>query len=157
MLHANSIVLCGNNWVVFLYTRAPFLVSRPVKQLSLEVVVGAQCGSAVLRGAHVFAPGIVASPKCKSQICRYFFPFSPKMFHMGSYMHQQHSANLKSNQHVMRLFVDMKAGDLVSVFSDLEGRCTRGAFSFQGKKVFVGNGVAEKDRSSIFCAGEPPR
>ncbi|XP_029003094.1 tRNA (cytosine(72)-C(5))-methyltransferase NSUN6 isoform X2 [Betta splendens] len=86
---------------------------RPVKQLSSGVVVGAQCGSAVLRGAHVFAPGIVASPKY------------------------------------------MKAGDVVSVFSDLEGKCTRGATSFQGKKVFVGNGVAEIDRSNIFCTDKP--
>lgn len=44
----------------------------------------------------------------------------------------------------------MKAGDVVSVFSDLEGKCTRGAISFQGKTVFVGNGVADLDRSSIF-------
>ncbi|XP_040921312.1 tRNA (cytosine(72)-C(5))-methyltransferase NSUN6 isoform X2 [Toxotes jaculatrix] len=88
---------------------------RCVKQLSSEVAVGAQCGSAVLRGAHVFAPGIVASPK------------------------------------------SMKAGDRVSVFSDLEGKCTRGATSFQGKKVFVGNGVAEMDRSSIFCTDEPAK
>ncbi|XP_029955734.1 putative methyltransferase NSUN6 isoform X1 [Salarias fasciatus] len=88
---------------------------RPVKQLSSEVVVGAQCGNAVLRGAHVFAQGIMASPKY------------------------------------------MKVGDVVSVFSDLEGSCTRGATSFQGKKVFVGNGVAEMDRSSIFCTGEPVR
>lgn len=42
-------------------------ILRPVKQLSSEVVVGAQCGSAVLRGAHVFIPGIVASPKRKTQ------------------------------------------------------------------------------------------
>ncbi|XP_072234800.1 tRNA (cytosine(72)-C(5))-methyltransferase NSUN6 isoform X3 [Leuresthes tenuis] len=88
---------------------------RAVTQLSSEVVVGAQCGSAVLRGAHVFAPGIVASPKY------------------------------------------MKVGDRVSVFSDLEGRCTRGATSFQGNKVFVGNGVAEMGRSSIFCTDEPVR
>ncbi|KAF6737657.1 putative methyltransferase NSUN6 [Oryzias melastigma] len=88
---------------------------RHVERVSSEVVVGAQCGNAVLRGAHVFAPGIVASPK------------------------------------------HMKAGDVVSVFSDLEGRCTRGALSFQGNKVFVGNGVAEMDRSSIFCTDEPPR
>ncbi|KAM7390319.1 hypothetical protein PAMA_008475 [Pampus argenteus] len=88
---------------------------RHVKQLSSEVVVGAQCGTAVLRGAHVFAPGIVASPKY------------------------------------------MKAGDVVSVFSDLEGKCTRGALSFQGKRVFVGNGVAEMDRSSIFCTDETVR
>lgn len=38
-----------------------------MKQLSSEVVVGAQCGNAVLRGAHVFLPGILASPKCKTQ------------------------------------------------------------------------------------------
>ncbi|KAI9516605.1 hypothetical protein NQZ68_013661 [Dissostichus eleginoides] len=82
---------------------------RPVEQLSSEVVVGAQCGSAVLRGANVFVPGILASPKF------------------------------------------MKAGDVVSVFSDLEGRCTRGATSFQGMRVFVGNGVAQIDRSGIFC------
>ncbi|CAN9506365.1 unnamed protein product [Ophioblennius macclurei] len=88
---------------------------RPVKQLGSEVVVGALCGNAVLRGAHVFAQGIIASPKY------------------------------------------MKVGDMVSVFSDLEGNCTRGATSFQGKKVFVGNGVAEMDRSSIFCTGEPAR
>lgn len=51
----------------------------------------------------------------------------------------------------------MKAGDAVSVFSDTEGRCTRGATSFQGTKVFVGNGVARMDRSSIFATGEPPK
>ncbi|XP_076014197.1 tRNA (cytosine(72)-C(5))-methyltransferase NSUN6 isoform X2 [Genypterus blacodes] len=85
-----------------------------VKQLSSEVVVGAQCGSAVLRGAHVFAPGIIASPKY------------------------------------------MKCGDMVSVFSDLEGKCTRGATHFQGNKVFVGNGFAEMDRSRIFT-NEPAR
>ncbi|KAF7213440.1 tRNA (cytosine(72)-C(5))-methyltransferase NSUN6 isoform X3 [Nothobranchius furzeri] len=88
---------------------------RPVEQLSSEVVVGAQCGSALLRGAHVFAPGIIACPKY------------------------------------------MKVGDKVSVFSDLEGRCTRGATSFQGNKVFVGNGVAEMNRSHIFCSDKPLR
>uniref|UniRef100_A0A1A8F0D3 NOP2/Sun domain family, member 6 n=1 Tax=Nothobranchius korthausae TaxID=1143690 RepID=A0A1A8F0D3_9TELE len=88
---------------------------RPMEQLSSEVVVGAQCGSALLRGAHVFAPGIIACPKY------------------------------------------MKVGDKVSVFSDVEGRCTRGATSFQGNKAFVGNGVAEMSRSHIFCSDKPPR
>ncbi|KAK5849832.1 hypothetical protein PBY51_014136 [Eleginops maclovinus] len=88
---------------------------RPVKQLSSEVVVGAQCGSAVLRGAHVFIPGIIASPKF------------------------------------------MKTGDAVSVFSDLEGCCTRGATNFQGKRGFVGNGVAQVDRSGIFCTDVPAK
>ena len=27
-----------------------------------EVIVGCQCGTAVLRGAHVFAPGVLAAP-----------------------------------------------------------------------------------------------
>lgn len=53
------------------------------------------------------------------------------------------------------LNADMKAGDVVSVFSDLEGRCTRGATSFQGKRAFVGNGVAQMDRSTIFCSDQP--
>lgn len=55
----------------------------------------------------------------------------------------------------LKLPADMKAGDVVSVFSDLEGRCTRGATSFQGKRAFVGNGVARMDRSSIFCSDKP--
>lgn len=51
----------------------------------------------------------------------------------------------------------MKAGDIVSVFSDTDGKCTRGATSFQGQKVYVGNGVAEIDRSTIFCTNEPTK
>ncbi|CAL8313650.1 unnamed protein product [Merluccius merluccius] len=82
---------------------------RSLVPLGSEVVVGAQCGSAVLRGAHVFAPGILATPKF------------------------------------------LKPGDAVSVFSDVDGRCTRGSkVSFQGNKVFVGNGVSEMHRSAIF-------
>ncbi|XP_072544149.1 tRNA (cytosine(72)-C(5))-methyltransferase NSUN6 isoform X2 [Salminus brasiliensis] len=88
---------------------------RDVGVLNAEVIVGAQCGSAVLRGAHVFAPGVLSAPKF------------------------------------------MKEGDAVSVFSDVEGRCTRGAKEFQGKKVFLGNGVCMMDRSSIFCAEGPIR
>ncbi|RXM36508.1 putative 28S rRNA (cytosine-C(5))-methyltransferase [Acipenser ruthenus] len=80
---------------------------------SSEVIVGVQCGNAVLRGAHVFAPGIVSAPKF------------------------------------------MKVGDVVSVFSDIDGKCTRGAMEFQGNKVFVGNGIAEMKRSSIFWSDEP--
>lgn len=51
----------------------------------------------------------------------------------------------------------MKAGDQVSVFSDVEGRCTRGAKEFQGKKVFLGNGVCVMNRSDIFCPEGPVR
>ncbi|KAJ8376739.1 hypothetical protein SKAU_G00073190 [Synaphobranchus kaupii] len=36
---------------------------RPALPENPEVIVGAQCGNAVLRGAHVFAPGILSAPK----------------------------------------------------------------------------------------------
>lgn len=55
------------------------------------------------------------------------------------------------------MLVDMKAGDVVSVFSDVEGKCKRGATSFQGERVFVGNGVAQVNRTSIFCKDEPAK
>src|SRR4029434_10231635 len=38
---------------------------RRVCVVASEVLVGAQCGSAVLRGAHVFAPGMLSAPKSK--------------------------------------------------------------------------------------------
>ncbi|XP_061660905.1 tRNA (cytosine(72)-C(5))-methyltransferase NSUN6 isoform X2 [Syngnathoides biaculeatus] len=95
----------------------PVVGPRLVEQLGndAEVVVGAQCAHAVLRGADVFAPGILSCPKY------------------------------------------MKAGDAVSVYSDVEGKCTRGAFGFRGSKIFVGNGVARRDRAGIFGAGETVR
>ncbi|XP_048379269.1 tRNA (cytosine(72)-C(5))-methyltransferase NSUN6 isoform X2 [Stegostoma tigrinum] len=77
---------------------------------SIEVVVGAQCGNAVLRGAHVFIPGILSAPKL------------------------------------------MKAGGAVSVYSDISGKCKRGAVEFVGSKIFVGNGIAEISRNEIFCS-----
>lgn len=57
--------------VIIKHTVTSVCVFRSVQQLKSEVVVGALCGCAVLRGAHVFAPGIVASPKCK--ILMYIF------------------------------------------------------------------------------------
>lgn len=51
----------------------------------------------------------------------------------------------------------MKAGDEVSVYSDIEGKCKRGAVEFDGTKVFIGNGIAEVSRSDIFCTDTPIR
>ncbi|XP_041923240.1 tRNA (cytosine(72)-C(5))-methyltransferase NSUN6 isoform X1 [Alosa sapidissima] len=88
----------------------PIIGPRHVCVLDSEVVVGAQCGSSVLRGAHVFAPGVLSAPKT------------------------------------------LQVGDMVSVFSDVENKCTRGAKSFEGQKVFLGNGVCEMSRSEVFCS-----
>ncbi|KAM4688383.1 tRNA (cytosine(72)-C(5))-methyltransferase NSUN6 isoform 3-T4 [Discoglossus pictus] len=86
---------------------------KVLKQHSLQAIVGAQCGNAVLRGAHVYSAGIVSASKW------------------------------------------MKAGDDVSVYSDIEGKCRRGAKEFFEKKVFVGNGTSELSRNEIFCSSDP--
>lgn len=41
---------------------------RNIKTQQGEAVVGAQCGNAVLRGAHVYVPGIVSASKCKYDV-----------------------------------------------------------------------------------------
>ncbi|XP_047611475.1 tRNA (cytosine(72)-C(5))-methyltransferase NSUN6 isoform X3 [Phacochoerus africanus] len=81
---------------------------KNIKQQHCEVIVGAQCGNAVLRGAHVYVPGIVSASKF------------------------------------------MKGGDTVSVYSDIKGKCKKGAKEFDGTKVFLGNGISELSRKEIF-------
>ncbi|XP_074122899.1 tRNA (cytosine(72)-C(5))-methyltransferase NSUN6 isoform X1 [Sminthopsis crassicaudata] len=78
-----------------------------------EVIVGAHCGNAVLRGAHVYVPGIMSASRF------------------------------------------MKAGDVVSVYSDIEGKCKKGAKEFDGKKVFLGNGISELSRNEMFSLSSP--
>nr|XP_056713601.1 tRNA (cytosine(72)-C(5))-methyltransferase NSUN6 [Euleptes europaea] len=86
---------------------------KDLQELTNQVIVGAQCGNAVLRGAHVYAPGIISTSKF------------------------------------------MKAGDAVSVYSDIEGKCKRGAKEFLGTKVFLGNGISEVSRNDIFNSNGP--
>ncbi|XP_036698042.1 tRNA (cytosine(72)-C(5))-methyltransferase NSUN6 isoform X2 [Balaenoptera musculus] len=81
---------------------------KNVKQQPCEVIVGAQCGNAVSRGAHVYVPGIVSASKF------------------------------------------MKGGDVVSVYSDIKGKCKKGAKEFDGTKIFLGNGISELSRKEIF-------
>lgn len=44
----------------------------------------------------------------------------------------------------------MKAGDVVSVYSDIKGKCKKGAKEFDGTKIFLGNGISELSRREIF-------
>lgn len=81
---------------------------KNIKKQQCEAIVGAQCGNAVLRGAHVYVPGIVSASKV------------------------------------------MKVGDVVSVYSDIKGKCKKGAKEFDGTKVFLGNGISESRRKEIF-------
>lgn len=57
------------------------LVSRQVPArvvpLPTEVVVDRDCGEAVLRGAHVYIPGVLGAPKCEPTsyfLFYYIFP-----------------------------------------------------------------------------------
>ncbi|EHB07998.1 Putative methyltransferase NSUN6 [Heterocephalus glaber] len=81
---------------------------KNIKRQQCEAVVGAQCGSAVLRGAHVYTPGIVSASSF------------------------------------------MKAGDVISVYSDIKGKCKKGAREFDGTKIFLGNGISTLSRKEIF-------
>ncbi|KAL7976583.1 hypothetical protein Chor_008532, partial [Crotalus horridus] len=49
----------------------------------------------------------------------------------------------------------MKPGSVVSVYSDIEGKCKRGAKEFSGNKVFIGNGISELSRNEIFTSNSP--
>ena len=52
----------------------------------------------------------------------------------------------------------MEAGDRVSVYADVDGTCRKGLLKpFDGRVVYVGNGVAEMSRSELFSSDEPPR
>ncbi|KAB1254052.1 putative methyltransferase NSUN6 [Camelus dromedarius] len=44
----------------------------------------------------------------------------------------------------------MKAGDVVSIYSDIKGKCKKGAKEFDGTKIFLGNGISELSRREIF-------
>ncbi|XP_075853722.1 tRNA (cytosine(72)-C(5))-methyltransferase NSUN6 [Microcebus murinus] len=81
---------------------------KNITKQQCEVIVGAQCGNAVLRGAHVYVPGIMSASKF------------------------------------------MKSGDVISVYSDIKGKCKKGAKEFDGTKVFLGNGISELSRKEIF-------
>lgn len=112
-------------------------------QQKKRVVVGLQCGLAVLRGADVFAPGVMGAPRgmkcraCDSERCMgwlacvfYFTVVHWHPFHL-----------------------DLTPGDHVSVLADVDGKCKRGLVEeYKGRTLFVGNGYAKLSRRDLFGA-----
>lgn len=86
---------------------------RKIFPTSKEVIVGRLCGSAVLRGAEVFAPGILGATP------------------------------------------DLRAGEEVAVFVDLDDKCLRGSKIYNGQKMFIGNGTALQGRRELFRQAKP--
>jgi hypothetical protein len=61
-------------------------------------------------------------------------------------------------QFLLNCFVDMKAGDRVSVYADVNGKCLRGLVKpFDGETLFVGNGIVQYSREDIYCSRDPLR
>ncbi|KAI1301936.1 tRNA (cytosine(72)-C(5))-methyltransferase NSUN6 [Halotydeus destructor] len=49
--------------------------------------------------------------------------------------------------------LDLRYGDVVAVFCDVEEKCLQGwSKPYNGKKVFVGNGVSHVSRRDLFCS-----
>ncbi|CAH1238735.1 NSUN6 [Branchiostoma lanceolatum] len=96
--------------VLLIPTTGPHL---SLQHHSKEIMVDIPCGAAILRGAHIFAPGVLGAT------------------------------------------ADVQAGDQVSVYVDVAGKCLRGfQKSYDGPRVFVGNGVARMSRDDIFSVAQ---
>ncbi|XP_071157585.1 tRNA (cytosine(72)-C(5))-methyltransferase NSUN6-like isoform X2 [Mytilus edulis] len=49
-----------------------------------------------------------------------------------------------------------RAGDKVSVYADVDGKCLRGLTkTYDGQKLFVGNGIVQFSREEIYCNEQP--
>lgn len=53
-------------------------------------------------------------------------------------------------QGVLSVNPNIAVGEKVSVYADIEEKCLRGCKMFQGKKRFVGNGIARQSRKELF-------
>jgi len=52
----------------------------------------------------------------------------------------------------------MRVGDEVSVYVDLDRGCRKGLTKpYEGRKLFVGNGMALCSRQDVFCSKEKTR
>lgn len=102
------------------------------------VVVDTLVGAAVLRGAHIFAPGIkgLTSGKNSSfKIINY-----DEIFHWIS-------------------ILGSRIDQLVHVYVDVENMCNRGfAKQFENDaKVFIGRGILRQPRHQLFSNNAPAR
>ncbi|XP_041366419.1 tRNA (cytosine(72)-C(5))-methyltransferase NSUN6-like [Gigantopelta aegis] len=58
-------------------------------------------------------------------------------------------------QGIMGAPTSMQKGDMVSVYSDVDGLCRKGfTQTFRDNKVFVGNGITQISREDLFCSAK---
>ena len=52
---------------------------------------------------------------------------------------------------MLHLYLDLRKGECVSVYADLDNRCKRGlVIEYEGSTQFVGNGITEMSRRELF-------
>ena len=51
---------------------------------------------------------------------------------------------------ISHLSLGLQCGDVVSVFSDVRGKCLKGSTAYDGEVLHVGNGVAKMTRQDLF-------
>ncbi len=85
----------------------------------------------MLRGAHVYAAGVLCLP---------FGEQLAEFAEFGKVTEQEESLCLEG----------VKCGDRVNVFADLDGLCLKGAKLFQGRLRFLGVAEALVTRGQLF-------
>ncbi len=110
----------------------PSIGPREVFPAERRIIVSVECGQAVLRGAHVFAAGVLAIEEAPSK-----------------------TSDQPSNCHSPP--GEEERGGNVSVWADLDKKCTHGMRKrYCGRARFIGNGTLLIEREALFggsCKG----
>lgn len=105
-----------------------------------EIIVDAACGAAVLRGSHIFAPGVMALPP-STYFYRFLHFFAIEIF-LNLFFHSS----------------DIQINDIVYVYADILGSCKKGLkVNFASEKLFIGKGRLKMLRHSLFGENIKPR
>ncbi|KAG5336084.1 NOP2 methyltransferase, partial [Acromyrmex heyeri] len=113
-------------------------VSLDLKIYPDEIIVDAICGAAVLRGSHIYAPGIIGMPN--GRVCVHRILSVIKSI-------------IKESCNQIYLIIGLSINTKVSVFADVAGQCKKGLIKpyANSNKIYLGNGILRQTRKELFC------
>ncbi|KAF0295895.1 putative methyltransferase NSUN6 [Amphibalanus amphitrite] len=115
-----------------------------------QLIVDALCGAAVLRGADVYAPGVLGCP-AELQAGDAVAVYADRD---GRCLRDRYALYVDCAS--VALPAELLAGDAVAVYADRDGRCLRGRTQpYAGATTFVGNGVMQLSRRELFTTDRP--
>lgn len=124
-----------------------------------EVIVDTDCGAAVLRGAHIFAPGVVGMLSSKYIYFFGWYAMANLIFQHETLVHCNWWKKIHDkyvHEHIS--FVDCQKGDQVSIYVDLLKKCKRGLQKiFPELKFLIACGTVLMKRSDLFGVDLNPR